>query len=273
MRTHPLLSVADQIVPEETYTLADLARLTGRSRSSVGHWLRGGLLGQPHTEETTGAAPAWRWALAGTTLLDAVHAPMPAPDHHSPAAERQAWRRGCRDDSGTCSCREHHNRSTRQARQRRAEARFPASAQREFLRLVRLRMPVPEAAHAVGMTEPAVNGYARSNPQFAARFASARERLCSKRADCGSAAGWRSGCRGLWCWQQNRDARKRERERAASATRVPARPRGRARADDAARALGHPDADAYLAAHPDHSAKRLAAALGVSHTSVKRWRA
>ncbi|MBE9500752.1 hypothetical protein IHE61_31105 [Streptomyces sp. GKU 257-1] len=92
------------------------------------------------------------------------------PDHHSPAAERQAWRRGCRDDSGTCACsREHHNRSTRQARQRRAEARFPASAQREFLRLVRLRMPVPEAAQAVGMTEPAVNGYARRNPQFAAR--------------------------------------------------------------------------------------------------------
>ncbi len=84
VRTHPLLSVADQIVPEETYTLADLARLTGRSRSSVGHWLRGGLLGQPHTEETTGAAPAWRWALAGTTLLDAVRAPMPAPPTTTP---------------------------------------------------------------------------------------------------------------------------------------------------------------------------------------------
>lgn len=262
MRTHPLLAVADQIIPHETYTLQDLAQLTGRNRSTVGHWLAGGLLGQPRAEEVDSAARAWRWVLDGATLLQAIHAPAPAQDHSPSTSTGLAWRRGCRDDSGTCDCREHHNSSTKRDRRRRADDRFPVKAQREFLRLVRKRTPIADAAQAVGTTEPAVHGYARRDPEFAAQLEKARERLCRKRADCGSGGGWRSGCRGLWCWRQHHE----------SAARAPAGPRGRARADQTALALGYPDAAAYLAAHPDTPARTVAAALGVGHSSVVRWR-
>lgn len=40
-----------------------------------------------------------------------------------------------------------------------------------------------------------------------------------------------------------------------------------------ARALGYPGLDTYLAAHPNIPAKRLATVLGVSHSSITRWRA
>lgn len=261
MRTHPLLAVADTIDPDEVYTLAALAELTGRARSTVNHWLRGGFLGEPRSEEGLGAAAGWRWVLDGAVLLEAIHAPTPVQDHTG-LKGGQAWRRGCRDDTGTCACREHHNHSTRQARQRRADERFPATTQREFLHLVQRRMSVPEAAEAVGVTEAIVHGYAGRDPQFAERLEAARKQLCRQRADCGSGAGWRSGCRGLWCWQQHTESRARTRTG----------PRGRARADDVARAFGYPDVADYLAAHPDTPTKRLAATLGVGHSSVKRWR-
>lgn len=121
--------------------------------------------------------------------------------------------------------------------------------------------PVSEAAQAVGMTEAAVMRFALRDPGFAARLEKARERLCRKRPDCGSGTGWRSGRRGLSCWQQHRDAR----------SSPPAGPRGRARAEDAARALGYAGSTPTSPRTPT-SAKRVAAALGVSHASVRRWR-
>lgn len=139
------------------------------------------------------------------------------------------------------------------ARQRRADERFPASAQRALLRLVRQGRPISEAA---------VIAYARRHCGFAARLEKAREGLCRERRDCGSGQGWRSGCRGLWCWQQHCE----------SQLRAPSGFRGRPRADAQARALGYTDAAAFLEAHPEPSTRYLAAVLGVGRTSIRRWR-
>jgi hypothetical protein len=202
VRVHPLAAVEQCIDRGERYTVADLARLTGRSYSRVNTWARGGHLGKSDwesAEASPGGDGVRRRVWTGAVLLGAVAAPAPAQDHERYPSPEATWVLGCRGDDG-CGCREHRNIRAAADRLARARAELTPPLRKSLLLVMkRQKITLVEAAAEVGVRPAAAVLLARHDEAFAAGLAKARQKLCRKQPNCGSASGYRTGCRGLSC--------------------------------------------------------------------------
>lgn len=163
MIRHPLTDYLDRIEPQQTYTVRDLADITGRARWTVGRWAAGGHLGEGGREETGRGTLRRVWT--GRQLLDAVAAPRPVQDHDEKAPQ-STWALGCRAVDA-CDCSTTHTRATTGARRAAQERAFPPPLREQVLKLVQQGSSLAEAATGVGVSLDRIWGYAKTYPTWA----------------------------------------------------------------------------------------------------------
>ncbi|MGW0491142.1 type I-E CRISPR-associated protein Cse1/CasA [Streptomyces olivaceus] len=211
-RPHLLAPYADDIDPEQLYTVRQIASLVGLAVTSIYSLTAHGYLpgGKPVLEGPGRSRRVW----TGQELLALVSQPPAIVYDHDTFAPATLWRVGCRCDR----CTDWHNASTAQARRQTADEKFPAPARQAVLELVAGGMSVADAAQLAGVTLHQVYGRATRDEEFADALDEAAWALCVLGQDhpqCSTATAYASHsgppCRGTGCREWRRAASRQER--------------------------------------------------------------
>ncbi|MFI8943155.1 type I-E CRISPR-associated protein Cse1/CasA [Streptomyces syringium] len=211
-QAHLLAPHADDIDPEQLYTVRQIAGLTGLAVTSV------------YCLSAHGYLPGGRWdpkgpggghcLWTGEELLAMVSHPPTIVYDHDAFAPATLWRVGCRCDR----CTDWHNATSKQARRQAADDRFPTGQRRQVLENVAAGMAVADAAQLAGVTLHQVYGRATRDAQFAEALDEATWALCvlgPTHPQCGTATAYSSHsgppCRGTGCREWRRGASRQER--------------------------------------------------------------
>ncbi|MFE7664731.1 hypothetical protein [Streptomyces celluloflavus] len=210
MATQPslLAPYADQIAPQELYTVRRIAALLDMAPTSVSSLLSHGFLPgsrlRPHARG--GRVHVW----TGRQLLRIARRPVRVEYDHAKYAPATLYRVGCR-----CRvCMAAHSAESWQRRRALAEEAFSSEQRRQVLALVEAETPVHEAAEQVGVTPQQVYGRANWDLEFAEQLDEAAWSLCvfgPEDPQCSTAGGYRGNerggrpaCRGTGCRESRR---------------------------------------------------------------------
>ncbi|OKI74952.1 hypothetical protein AMK11_35135 [Streptomyces sp. CB02414] len=218
---HPLADYAEQIDPQETYTVRRVAALLGMASTSVSGMVTYGLL--PGSRVRPHARGGRQHVWTGKQLLRLAKRPVRVQYDHEKFAPATLYRVGCR----CAACVDAHSAESRERRRALAEEAFTAEQRRRVLDLVAARTPVAEAAKEAGVTLHQVYGRANWDAAFAEELDEAGWSLCVLGQDdpqCSTAGGYRGNergeaprpaCRGTGCREWRRGMSQQERSVAA----------------------------------------------------------
>ncbi|MER5973312.1 hypothetical protein ABT112_26900 [Streptomyces sp. NPDC002055] len=216
---------ADQIDPQETYTVRRVAALLGMAPPSVSGMATYGLL--PGSRVRPHARGGRQHVWTGKQLLRIAKRPVRVQYDHERFAPATLYRVGCRCPR----CVAAHSAESLERRRALAEGAFTAEQRRRVLELVGAATPVPAAAEKAGVTLQQVYGRANWDAEFAEELDEAGWSLCELGQDhpqCSTASGYRGdergavhrpACRGTGCREWRRVMA--EQERAAVGDRLP----------------------------------------------------
>ncbi|WP_228984231.1 hypothetical protein [Streptomyces sp. DH12] len=218
---HPLASYADQIDPQESYTVRRIAALLGMAPTSVSGMATYGLLPGSRTRPHARGGRQRFWT--GKQLLRIAKRPVRVQYDHARLSPVTLYRVGCRCPA----CVAAHSAESLERRRALAEEAFTAEQRRRVLELIAAQTPAPEAAEKVGVTLHQVYGRALWDAEFAEELDEAGWSLCVLGQDhpqCSTASGYRGNergeaarpaCRGTGCREWRRGMSQQERGAAA----------------------------------------------------------
>ena len=212
---HPLAPYVDQIDPDRTYNMRDIAVLIGTSRGSVETMRKLGALDGAVAEVMPGGGRMWTWR--GSQLVQMASKPLRLQGlDHSKLAPVTLYRVGC----GCPACRQAYVDEARERRRALSEERFPAAARETVLSRVWEGYTVVEAAEMAGVSTNQVYRRTEWDADFGSALDEAAWTLCQAGPDsprCGTAGMYRglgtgySPCRGTGCREWRRESSQRNR--------------------------------------------------------------
>ncbi|MFF6979394.1 hypothetical protein ACFZAV_16980 [Streptomyces sp. NPDC008343] len=214
---HPLAPYADQIDPQEIYTVRRVAALMGMALTSVSGMVAHGLLPGSRLRPHARGGRQHMWT--GSQLRRVARRPVRVQYDHKRFAPATLYRVGCR----CAECVAAHADESLERRRSLAEETFTAEQRRHVVELIAAQTPVPEAAKQAGVTLHQVYGRANWDAAFAGELDEAGWSLCVLGPDdpqCSTAGGYRGNergeaprpaCRGTGCREQRRGMAQQER--------------------------------------------------------------